>query len=151
MLFLGKELDLVSGRETGQRLLYDPDDLTTHAVCFGMTGSGKTGLCLVLIEEVIRSGVPVFLVDPKGDLANLLLTFPGLTPDEFLPWVDPAQARAAGVTVEQFAATTATRWREGLAASGLGSDDMRALRAAAEFTLYTPGSTAGTPLNVLGG
>jgi len=145
MLYLGKNPD------NSERLLYDPADLTTHAVCLGMTGSGKTGLCLVLMEEVIRSGVPVFLIDPKGDLCNLLLAFPGLTAAEFAPWIDPEQARAAGKTPEQFAETVAARWREGLAGSALAAADVGALRDAAQFTIYTPGSTAGTPVNVLGG
>jgi len=151
MLYLGTEAGAAGGKQPGQRLLYDADDLTTHGVCFGMTGSGKTGLCIVLMEEAIRSGIPVFLVDPKGDLANLLLTFPGLTPSEFEPWIDPEQARRAGQSVPQHAEAVAWRWKEGLAASGLGPDDIGALRAATQFALYTPGSTTAAPLNVLGG
>jgi len=148
---LGAELEPSTGKDAGRRLAYDPDDLTTHGVCFGMTGSGKTGLCLVLLEEAVRSAVPVFMIDPKGDLANLLLTFPGLTPAEFEPWIDAGRAAAAGQTPAQFAAAASAKWREGLAASGLGGADVAALRQGAAWHLYTPGSTAAAPLNVLGG
>ncbi|MBA3538339.1 MAG: DUF853 family protein, partial [Deltaproteobacteria bacterium] len=108
--YLGTELD-----EARTPVLYDSRDLTTHAVCLGMTGSGKTGLCLALIEEAILDGVPVIAIDPKGDLGNLLLTFPAVAASDFQPWVDPSAAERAGVTVEAYAETTAKRWRDGLA------------------------------------
>ncbi|MBI4769954.1 MAG: ATP-binding protein, partial [Chloroflexi bacterium] len=129
--------------------LYDPADLTTHAVIVGMTGSGKTGLCLALLEEAALHGYPALLIDPKGDIANLLLQFPDLSPADFQPWIDPDAARRAGQTVEEAAAETAARWRSGLAEWNLGSDSLRALREAADFTLYTPGSSAGRPLSIL--
>ena len=151
LLYLGAELDPAGGKPAGRLLEYDPDDLTTHGVCFGMTGSGKTGLCLVLLEEAVRSGVPVFMIDPKGDLANLLLTFPDLTPQEFEPWIDQGQAAAAGKSPADFAAAAAAQWRQGLAVSGLGGKDVAALRNAASWHLYTPGSTAAAPINMLGG
>ena len=133
----------------GEPVLYDSRDLTTHAVCVGMTGSGKTGLCLSLLEEALLDGVPVIAIDPKGDLGNLMLTFPALAPADFAPWVDPAQAARDGVSVAQLAATTAERWRAGLAASGQGPDRIARLRAAGEVVIYTPGSDAGVPISAL--
>jgi hypothetical protein len=121
----------------------------THGVCLGMTGSGKTGLCVVLLEEALRSKVPVVLLDIKGDLANLLLTFPQLAPAEFAPWIDADGVRRAGRTLEEVAAETAARWREGLARWGLGAPDVAALRDGVAFRIITPGTTAAEPLHVL--
>jgi hypothetical protein len=132
-----------------EAILYDSRDLLTHAVCVGMTGSGKTGLCLAMIEEALIDGVPVIAIDPKGDLGNLMLTFPALAASDFLPWVDPAQAQRDGVTVEQLAATTAERWRTGLAASGQAPERIARLRAAGDVDIFTPGSEAGLPLSML--
>jgi len=121
----------------------------THGVCLGMTGSGKTGLCVVLLEEALRSRVPVVLLDIKGDLANLLLTFPQLAPAEFAPWIDADGVRRAGRTLDEVAAETAARWREGLARWGLGAPDVAALRDGVAFRIITPGTTAAEPLHVL--
>ena len=115
-----------------------------------MTGSGKTGLGIIFLEEALRSGIPALILDPKGDMTNLLLTFPGLTPEEFRPWVDELAARRDGKTPEQAAADAAATWAKGLEASGLSPADISALRAAAEFTVYTPGSTSGVSLDILG-
>ena len=134
----------------GEPLVLDPHDLTTHGVIVGMTGSGKTGLGIVLLEEALTAGVPALVLDPKGDMGNLLLTFPELDAESFRPWVSEADAREAGVTVDKHAANVARGWRDGLAAAGIGPERIRALREAAEPTIYTPGSTAGTPLNVVG-
>ena len=133
----------------GEPVMYDSRDLTTHAVCVGMTGSGKTGLCLSLLEEALIDGVPVLAIDPKGDLGNLMLTFPQLAPADFAPWVDPAQAARDGVTIDQLATATAQKWRAGLASSGQDADRIARLRAAGEVVIYTPGSDAGLPLSVL--
>ena len=134
----------------GEPFLLDPRDLTTHGVIVGMTGSGKTGLGIVLLEEALDAGVPALVLDPKGDMGNLLLTFPDLSAESFLPWVNESDARAAGLSLEEFAARTATSWKEGLASSGIGPERIAALRDSVELTVYTPGSTAGIPLNLIG-
>ena len=134
----------------GEPLALEPRDLTTHGVIVGMTGSGKTGLGLVLLEEALSAGVPVLALDPKGDLGNLLLTFPDSAPASFQPWVNEPDARDAGLSVEEYAAKVAAEWKEGLAASGIGPERIQALRDAAELTIYTPGSSAGIPLNLIG-
>jgi hypothetical protein len=137
-------------KRTGTAAELPSGELTTHGVIVGMTGSGKTGLAMVLIEEVLSSGVPVILIDPKGDLANLCLLFPGLTPAEFEPWVDPADAAKAGIDTGAFAAQQAKGWSEGLASWGLGTEQITKLGAGARFTVYTPGSSAGVGLNIVG-
>jgi hypothetical protein len=150
VFYLGKAFDMESGKLREDLVLYDSKDLTTHAVIIGMTGSGKTGLALGLLEEALIDNIPVIAIDPKGDLPNLLLTFPGLTPAEFLPWVDDQDAAAAGLSRQQFAGKQADLWRKGLADWGQGTERIERLRAAAEFAVYTPGSRAGLPVNALG-
>ena len=134
----------------GGELRLDPGDLTTHAVIVGMTGSGKTGLGIVLLEEALLQGIPALILDPKGDMGNLALTFPDLSAASFRPWIDDSTARDAGVSADEYAERTAALWQKGLAEHGLGRERIEALRAAAEVTLYTPGSEAGVPLNVIG-
>ena len=90
--YLGKRYDLDRNESTDERVLYDARDLTTHAVCLGMTGSGKTGLGIALLEEAAIDGIPSLVIDPKGDMGNLLLNFPGLAPSDFEPWIDPDEA-----------------------------------------------------------
>ena len=147
--YLGKPYDLATGQRGDGWLLYDSRDLVTHAVCVGMTGSGKTGLCLCLLEEAAIDGVPAIVIDPKGDLGNLLLTFPRLRPDDFLPWVNPDEARRKGVSVEEYAAQQAALWAKGLAEWGQDGERIARLREAADFAIYTPGSEAGLPLSIL--
>jgi len=149
VFYLGREYDVAAGRTTDTPLLYDSRDLVTHAVCVGMTGSGKTGLCLGLIEEAAIDGVPVIAIDPKGDLGNLLLTFPGLAASEFRPWIDEDEARRADKTPEAFAAEEAQAWSNGLAEWGQDGARIQRLRDAADFAIYTPGSRAGLPVSVL--
>ncbi len=115
LFYLGKRYDLASGARQAEPILYDSKDLVTHAVCVGMTGSGKTGLGIGLIEEAAIDGIPVLAIDPKGDLANLLLTFPSLAPSDFRPWVDASDAAARGLTPDQLAAEQASTWAKGLA------------------------------------
>ena len=114
-----------------------------------MTGSGKTGLCLSLLEEAAIDGIPAIAIDPKGDLGNLLLTFPELSPTDFAPWVDADEARRAGMTSADFAAAEAAKWTKGLAGWGEDGARIQRLRDAAEFALYTPGSSTGRPLSII--
>jgi hypothetical protein len=149
VFYLGKHETPGGPAKTVEPLLYDSRDLLTHAVCIGMTGSGKTGLGVGLIEEAALDGVPALVIDPKGDMANLLLTFPSLSAEEFLPWVNEEEARRANLETPEYAAQQAALWREGLASWGQTADRIRALREAAEFAIYTPGSEAGLPISVL--
>jgi hypothetical protein len=148
VLYLGREYD-PKADQLGDELLYDSRDLTTHAVCIGMTGSGKTGLCLSLLEEAAIDGVPAIAIDPKGDIGNLLLTFPQLRPADFRPWVDEGEAARKGKSADDFAASTAEAWRTGLAEWGQDGERIARLRAAVDMAIYTPGSEAGRPLSVL--
>jgi hypothetical protein len=146
--YLGRVLD-AKAQDTDALALYDSRDLTTHAVCVGMTGSGKTGLCMALLEEAAIDGVPALVIDPKGDLANLLLTFPQLRAEDFLPWVDAGEAARKGQTVADYAQATADTWRKGLADWQQDGERIQRLRDAADVTIYTPGSRAGRPLSLL--
>lgn len=149
LFYLGRELDASSKARTDAPLLYDSSDLVTHGVIAGMTGSGKTGLGIGLIEEAAIDGVPVIAIDPKGDLGNLLLTFPALAPADFAPWVDADEARRAGLAPDAFAGAEAAKWSKGLAEWGQDGARIQRLRDAAELGLYTPGSTSGRPLSIV--
>jgi hypothetical protein len=147
--YLGREFDPAANALTSDLVLYDSKDLITHAVCVGMTGSGKTGLCLSLLEEAAIDGVPAICIDPKGDLGNLMLTFPNLAPADFQPWVDAGEAARKGVSVEEFAAKTAETWKKGLTEWDQAPERIGKLRAAADVAIYTPGAETGLPLSVL--
>jgi hypothetical protein len=147
--YLGKFFDLKNGALTNDPLFYDPPDLTTHAIVTGMTGSGKTGLCIGLIEEAALKGIPAILVDPKGDLTNLMLTFPELLPSDFEPWIDPNSARRENKTVTQAAESTAAMWKKGLADWGLEKKNLQALKDAVDRVIYTPGSSTGIPVSIM--
>src|SRR6188508_3087115 len=144
LFYLGKRYDLPAKKRLEEPVLYDSKDLVTHAVCVGMTGSGKTGLGIGLIEEAAIDGVPVLAIDPKGDLSNLLLTFPTLSPADFAPWVPQDGNTAAAAERE------AASWQAGLAEWEQAPDRIGRLRAAADVRVYTPGSRAATPLALLG-
>lgn len=149
LFYLGRLFD-PNRKQTGtQPLHYDPADLTTHAVVTGMTGSGKTGLCITLLEEAALQGIPALVIDPKGDLTNLLLHFPDLAPQDFQPWIDAELARRAGKTIEQAATEASLAWRNGLQEWGIGRERLLALCNAAQFAVFTPGSEAGIPVSVL--
>ncbi len=147
--YLGRLVDPTSAETTDEPLHYDPDDLTTHAVVVGMTGSGKTGLCLDLLEEAALKGIPALMLDPKGDITNLLLQFPELRPDDFEPWVDAREAEREGKSATEAAEATATLWKNGLESWGIGPERIRALKERTGFAIYTPGSDAGLPVSIL--
>ena len=147
--YLGREFDPAANALKSDLVLYDSRDLTTHVVCVGMTGSGKTGLCLSLLEEAAIDGVPAICIDPKGDLGNLMLTFPDLAARDFEPWVDTGDAARKGVTNANLAAATAETWRKGLAEWDQQPARIGKLRAAADIAIYTPGAETGLPLSVL--
>ncbi|MEM9410431.1 MAG: DUF87 domain-containing protein [Planctomycetota bacterium] len=147
--YLGREYDLANQISLDDLILYDSKDLTTHAVVVGMTGSGKTGLCLGLLEEAGMDRIPAIVIDPKGDIANLLLTFPDLQPNDFAPWVDESQAAREGVSLEQFAASEASKWKKGLESWGQSGQRIKNLRDNVEMRVYTPGSNAGRPVTIL--
>ena len=148
-LFLGEDVDSSHARN-GTKVVLPSGELTTHGVIVGMTGSGKTGLGIDLIEECLSNNIPTLLIDPKGDLGNLCLTFPNLSPADFQPWVNADDAAKVGLSAADFAAAQAKSWTGGLAGWGIGADRIASLRQHAEFTIYTPGSTAGVPLNIVG-
>ena len=147
--YLGKEYDLKEGKLLYELVMYDARDLTTHAVCVGMTGSGKTGLCLCLLEEAAIDHVPAIIIDPKGDMTNLLLTFPELRSQDFRPWINVDDARRKGLTEDQFAAQQAEMWSKGLAEWGQDKARIKMLRDSTDFAIYTPGSDAGVPVSIL--
>jgi hypothetical protein len=149
VFYLGKRYDSKKKSLTDELTLYDSKDLTTHGICVGMTGSGKTGLCLSILEEAAIDGIPVIAIDPKGDLGNILLTFPEMQPADFRPWIDEGEAQRAGLTPEQFAKKTAETWKNGLLEWGQNPSRIQLLRDAVDMTIYTPGSQAGLPVTVL--
>ncbi|MCX7412039.1 MAG: DUF87 domain-containing protein, partial [Planctomycetia bacterium] len=154
VFYLGRKVDLDTGKPgtdaaTAGPLLIDARRFTTHAVCVGMTGSGKTGLLIDLIEEAALDGIPTLVIDPKGDLANILLSFPNLAPADFLPWLEADAAKREGVSLEELAERTAKKWTDGLAASGQTPERIARLRAGVDMAVYTPGSSAGRPLAML--
>ncbi len=148
-LYLGREYDLKKDTITDQSVLYDARHLTTHGVILGMTGSGKTGLGIIWLEEALLQGIPVLILDPKGDIANMALTFPELRGEDFAPWVDVEGARRRGVSVEEYGDREADKWRKGLAEWGITGERIGQLRQAAQFTIFTPGSEMGQPVDVL--
>ncbi len=148
--YLGNEYDLNSKKRLDMPVHYDARDLTTHAICVGMTGSGKTGLCIGLLEEAALDRIPTIMIDPKGDITNLLLQFPDLAPEDFKPWVNTDDARRKDMSIEAYAAATAEKWKKGLADWGIGQERITSLKDSADYTIFTPGSDAGVPVSILG-
>jgi hypothetical protein len=149
VFYLGREFDQSTNKTSENLLLYDSKDLVTHAVCVGMTGSGKTGLCIDLLEEASMDGIPSIIIDPKGDLPNLLLTFPELRGQDFIPWINEEEARKKDMTPEVYAVKQAELWKNGLSSWGQDGERIRKLKEAADFTIFTPGSNAGFPVSIL--
>ncbi|MBL8166337.1 MAG: DUF87 domain-containing protein [Anaerolineae bacterium] len=147
--YLGRQFDPAERRLGNDVVYYDARDLVTHAIVVGMTGSGKTGLCITMLEEAILDNIPAIIVDPKGDITNLLLTFPDFRPEDFQPWVNVDDARRAGLDVPSYAADIAARWRDGLSNWGIVPDRLRWLKGIAQYSIYTPGSDAGLPISIL--
>jgi len=149
VFYLGRLYDLAKKTGLEDLLLYDSKDLVTHAVCIGMTGSGKTGLCLDLIEEAATDGVPTIAIDPKGDITNLLLTFPNLESKDFEPWINIEDANKKGLSPQDYAKQQAELWKNGLLKWGQDGQRIQRLRDSADFVIYTPGSNAGLPISIL--
>ena len=149
VFYLGKEYDLEEKRLKDELILYKSKDLTTHAVIIGMTGSGKTGLGIGIIEEAAIDNIPVIAIDPKGDLGNLALTFPQLRGEDFLPWVNVHEAANKGLSAEEYANNQAELWRKGLSEWGQDEKRIERLRNAADVRIYTPGGSAGLGVSLL--
>ncbi len=147
--YLGRDYDLAEGKLQEELHLYDSKDLVTHGVVLGMTGSGKTGLCMALLEEAAMDGIPAIIIDPKGDIANLMLTFPEFQPEDFRPWVNEDDARKKGITPEQFSEKTAKMWEEGIGSWGQSPERVRQLKSKVEVNIFTPGSKAGIPVSIM--
>jgi hypothetical protein len=149
VFYLGRPYDLAAKQTKPGWLLYDSKDLVTHAVCVGMTGSGKTGLCIGLLEEAAIDGIPALIIDPKGDLANLMLNFPQLRGEDFAPWVNEDDARKNGLSPTDYATQQAEMWKKGLGDWGQSNERVQKLRDAVDVVVYTPGSHAGIPVSIL--
>ena len=147
--YLGKIYNSNEKKIEDSLVMYDSKDLTTHAMCVGMTGSGKTGLCITLLEEAAIDNIPVIIIDPKGDMTNLLLTFPEFKQEDYLPWINKTDASIKGTTPEQFAASQGELWKNGLEKWGQSGDRIKKFKESAEFSIYTPGSSYGTPISIL--
>lgn len=149
VFYIGRKYDLQNSKPGEELILYESKDLVTHAVCIGMTGSGKTGLCIGLLEEAALDNVPSIIIDPKGDMTNMLLAFPNLSPSDFRPWVNEEDASKKGMSLDDYSAKQSSSWANGLASWGIGKERIQKLRDNAEFVIYTPGSSAGAPVSIM--
>jgi hypothetical protein len=147
--YLGSEYNIEKQEITGEHINYDARDLTTHAVCIGMTGSGKTGLCICLLEEAAIDKVPAIIIDPKGDITNHLLHFPELQTEDFLEWINIDDARRKNLSKEEYAKQVSQTWKKGLEDWGINKERIENLAKSVDFTIYTPGSSTGIPINIL--
>lgn len=149
MFYLGKDYDPKTAQTKETPFFYPSKDFTTHAVCAGMTGSGKTGLGIIVLEEAALQGIPAIVIDPKGDMGNILLTFPEMSAETFKPWIDQGEAERKGQTLDTYAQEAAKSWQEGLKNWGQTPERIKQLKSAVSMQIYTPGSKAGTPLSIL--
>ncbi len=147
--YLGRGYDGATKKVGDDLILYDSKDLVTHGVVLGMTGSGKTGLCLALLEEAALDNIPAIIIDPKGDISNLLLTFPALDAQSFRPWINEDDAAKQGISPDEYAAKTAATWKTGLADWGQNPERITTLRGKVDINIFTPGSKAGIPVSIL--
>ena len=147
--YLGKTINPKTGKREDEYLLYDSKDMTTHALCVGMTGSGKTGLCIGVLEEAAIDGIPAIVIDPKGDMTNLLLSFPDLSPGDFTPWVNKEEAQKKGLSIKEYGAAQAELWRKGLAEWEQDGKRIRAMHEKTDIIIHTPGSSSGNPLSII--
>ncbi len=147
--YLGRGYDPEAKKAQDDLILYDSKDLVTHGVVLGMTGSGKTGLCLALLEEAAMDNIPAIVIDPKGDIANLLLLFPDLDAKSFRPWINEDDAAKKGITPDEHAAKTAELWKFGLAEWGQDPSRIATLRDKVDINIFTLGSKAGIPVSIL--
>lgn len=146
LFYIGKEkID----EQTTVPLVYKNKDLRTHAAIIGMTGSGKTGLGISLLEEAAIDNIPSIIIDPKGDMGNLLLTFPELKGEDFKPWIEEQDAINNGLSVDEQAQKTAQLWEKGITGDFQSKERIAKLKNSADFSIYTPGSTAGIPISIL--
>ena len=148
--YLGAEYDINKQELLTETVNYDARDLTTHAVCVGMTGSGKTGLCIGLLEEAAIDRVPAIIIDPKGDMTNLLLQFESLDKSDFIDWINADDASRKDMSVDDYAAATAQKWKKGIESWGQTRDRIKLLKETVDYTIYTPGSNSGVPINIMG-
>lgn len=147
--YLGRGYDVATKKSDDNLVLYDSKDLVTHGVVLGMTGSGKTGLCLAMLEEAAMDNIPVIAIDPKGDIANFLLTFPDLSPEEFRKWINEDDAKRKGLSADEFAKSQADTWQKGLADWGQSAARVKKLKEAVDVNIFTPGSSAGIPVSIM--
>lgn len=147
--YLGKEYDIKASKLQDDLVLYDSKDLVTHGVVLGMTGSGKTGLCISLLEEAAVDNIPAIVIDPKGDISNLMLTFPEFKGEDFRPWINEDDALKKGRTADEHAAQTAQMWKEGIASWGQSSERVKKFKENVDINIFTPGSRAGVPVSIL--
>ncbi|MDB4572588.1 DUF87 domain-containing protein, partial [Akkermansiaceae bacterium] len=147
--YLGKGYDIEKREVTDDLLLYDSKDLVTHGVVLGMTGSGKTGLCIGLLEEAIMDNIPAIVIDPKGDISNLLLTFPEFRGEDFRPWINEDDARKKGIEPDIFAEKTARMWEEGIGGWHQSPERVRQMQEKTDINIFTPGSKAAIPVSIL--
>ena len=147
LFYLGKDVDKSTQEATDALTLLKNKNFTTHATIIGMTGSGKTGLGIGIIEEAVMDNIPSIVIDPKGDMGNLLLADPEFSPSAFEPWIAD-EAKNKNQNVAEYAAKTAAMWKSGIESHHQDSSRV-AKFAAMQKTIYTPGSSAGISINVL--